>query len=184
MDAGASGLGFLTRLCDSSSSSGAYHYERPIKRMNDPSNDLLADYPVILTLPIQWGDQDAFGHVNNTIFIRWFESARIAYFDQLGIEKTLTQLRLAPILASVSCNFRRQVTFPDKISVGARITRLGRSSLSMQHAILSQSLGQIAAEGDSTVVIFDYKANRSQAIPDAVRELIEQAERLGEADGP
>ncbi len=146
--------------------------------MDASSNDLLAGFSVILTLPLEWGDQDAYGHVNNTVFIRWFESARIAYFDQLGIQDLLDENSLNPILAAVSCDFQRQVTFPDEISIGARITRLGRSSMSMQHVILSQQLGQIAAEGNTAIVIFDYEANRSHTIPESVREVIENAERL------
>ncbi len=79
---------------------------------------LLAEFPVVITLPVQWGDQDAFGHVNNTVYFRWFESARIAYFERIGLSHVLDVEPIAPILASISCDYRRPITFPDTVQVG------------------------------------------------------------------
>ncbi len=81
------------------------------------SEPLLPEFPVTITQPIQWGEQDGFGHVNNMHFIRWFESARIAYLLKCGVE--LKTAGVGPILAAVSCNYRRQVKFPDTVVVGA-----------------------------------------------------------------
>jgi len=94
---------------------------------------LQTDFPVWITLPVQWGDQDAFGHVNNTVYLRWFESSRIEYSQRVGLAQVDATQRVAPILAAVSCNYRRQIRFPDTVLVGARIVRLGRTSMTMQH---------------------------------------------------
>ena len=61
---------------------------------------LLEGFPVHVRLPVQWGDQDAFGHVNNTVYLRWFETARIAYSDRAGLLQIDQSQRLAPILAA------------------------------------------------------------------------------------
>jgi acyl-CoA thioester hydrolase len=137
---------------------------------------LLEGFPVVLTLPVLWGDQDAFGHVNNTIYFRWLESARIAYGERVGLDRLLKSSRIGPILASVTCDFRRQVTYPDSIVVGARVTRIGRSSMTMEHVLVSEGAKAIAAESSSVLVVFDYDANKSHPVPDEIRSAIEALE--------
>ena len=144
--------------------------------MTDQTDNPLADYPVVITLPVQWSDQDAVGHVNNTVPIRWFESARIEYVERTGISTPAENDRIGPILASVRCDFRRQINFPDTVRIGARVTRLGRSSIAVAHAVYSESQSAIVAEGDSVMVVFDYEANRSHPIPDELRAAIERIE--------
>jgi acyl-CoA thioester hydrolase len=137
---------------------------------------LLAGFPVVVTVPVQWGDQDAFGHVNNTVYFRWMESARIAYGDRIGLLDLLAARQIGPILASTSCDYRRPVNFPDTIHVGIRITRIGRTSLAHEHRIVSQEQQAVVAEGTSTTVVFDYGANRSHPVPEPVRRAIETLE--------
>ncbi len=79
----------------------------------------LAGFPVILEIPVLWGDMDPLGHVNNTRFFRWFESARVAYLDRAIIEMGCLPPAVGPILAAIDCNYRRQVIYPDTIDVGA-----------------------------------------------------------------
>jgi acyl-CoA thioester hydrolase len=138
--------------------------------------DALAAFPVVIALPIQWGEQDAFGHVNNTVPIRWFESSRIAYLEQGGLSHLMSGQGLGPILASITCNYRRQLHYPDTVLVGARITRLGRSSLTMTHAVYSQAHSAVAADGESVIVVFDYTANRPRRIPEEMRQAMERLE--------
>lgn len=133
-------------------------------------------FPVWISLPVQWGDQDPFGHVNNTVYFRWFESVRIAYGRQIDLAESSEGKKIAPILAAISCNYRRQIKYPDTVQVGARITRIGRSSLTMEHRIISETHRAVAAEGDSTLVAFDYLAQKSVALPAEIRAKIEQLE--------
>ena len=137
----------------------------------------LADFPAIITLPVQWGDQDAFGHVNNVVYFRWYESARIAYFEQSGMDALLERQQLGPILARIACDYHRQLNFPDTIRVGARITRLGSKSITMEHAVFSQAQSALIARSDSVIVIFHYGEQKSCAIPADVRTQIEQFEK-------
>ncbi|MDR3637733.1 MAG: thioesterase family protein [Isosphaeraceae bacterium] len=136
----------------------------------------LLGFPVTITLPVQWGDQDAFGHVNNTVYFRWYESSRIAYGQRVGMHVWKETQNIGPILASITCDYRRQVTFPDTIHVGARVTRIGRSSMTMEHVLVSEATAGVAAEGSSTIVMFDYNANRSYSVPEEIRRAIEQLE--------
>jgi acyl-CoA thioester hydrolase len=144
--------------------------------MTEPAAGLLMGFPVITRLPVQWGEMDAFRHVNNTVYFRWFESARIDYTSRLGFEAMIREKRVGPILAAMSCNFRKQVRYPDQVVIGARVARLGNSSFLMEHAIVSEGLGEMVADGSSTLVLFDYAANRSVRLPEEVREAIRAVE--------
>ncbi len=144
--------------------------------MDSEIEKLRRGFPVWVTLPVQWGDQDAFGHVNNTVYFRWFESARIAYGGRIDLSESGDGRKVAPILAAITCNYRRQLKYPDRVHVGARIIRIGRSSLTMEHRLISEAWRAIAAEGDSTLVAFDYAAQTPVPVPAAVRSRIEQLE--------
>jgi acyl-CoA thioester hydrolase len=145
--------------------------------MDTEIEKLRQGFPVWITLPVQWGDQDAFGHVNNTVYFRWFESARIAYADRIGLSDSDVESNVDPILAAISCRYLKQLKYPDTVLVGARISGFGRrSSMTMQHRIISEQLRAIVAEGDSTLVAFDYAAQKPVPVPDAVRARIEEIE--------
>lgn len=139
-------------------------------------NPLLAEFPVVIALPVQWGDQDALGHVNNTVYFRWFESSRIAYTERFALFDTLRRTRVGPILAAIGCDYRLPVEFPDTVEVGSRVVRMGTSSMAMEHALVSRSSGVVAAQSMSTLVLYDYAAGRSRAIPDEIRRAIEGLE--------
>jgi acyl-CoA thioester hydrolase len=135
----------------------------------------LAPHPVLISLPVQWGDQDAFGHVNNVVYFRWFESARIEYFRKAGLGHSASQ-GVGPILASVKCDFRRQLTYPDTLQVTASITSFGRTSMKMIHQLYSMVQKAVAAEGDSVIVMFDYANQRPVPVPQTIRERIDSLE--------
>lgn len=136
----------------------------------------LAGFPVVVTYSVQWGEQDAFGHVNNTVYFRWCESARIAYLEKVGLSSEIAGQGIGPILAHIGCNFRKPVTYPDTVHVGARVTRLGRSSFEMEHLIVSDRL-EIAADAQSTLVVYDYNTAKPHPIPDQLRSAIERLEQ-------
>ena len=143
----------------------------------DPSpDDPLAGFPVAVDLPVQWGDQDAFGHVNNTVFLRWFESARVEYWQRIGLFGRATIDGLGPILASSHCDYRRPVTFPDAIRAGARVARIGRTSLTIEHRVVAASSNLVAAEGVAVVVLYDYAAATPKPVSDVLRGLIHELE--------
>jgi acyl-CoA thioester hydrolase len=116
----------------------------------------LGRFPVRLTVPVQWGEQDAFHHVNNTVFLRWFESARIAYFSAIGLAIELQgQASLRPILARATIDYRAPVTFPDTITVEATVKAFGNKSFTMGYRATSQAQGRVVAEGDAVIVLLD-----------------------------
>ena len=143
------------------------------------AREALREFLTITPIVIQWGDQDAMGHVNNTVYFRWFETARIDFLDRLQSEVKMDRTAVGPILASIQCDYRRQLHYPDVLYVGSRITRIGGSSIGVSHAIYSGTQSAIAAEGSSVLVVFDYAANRSVRIPADLRQVLEKAQASG-----
>ena len=133
---------------------------------------LLADFPVITTIPLLWGDHDAFGHVNNLVYLRWAEAGRVEYLLRIGQFPELPPSEVAPILASVKCDYRRVMNYPDTVYVGTRISRIGNSSFQMDHRLVSRNLDDIAAEVASTLVMLDYKTNKAAPVSAEARSLI------------
>lgn len=129
----------------------------------------LAEYPIVVALPIQWGEQDAFGHVNNAVPLRWFETSRVALLEQTGLGHLMAGDGLGPIVASITCNYRRQVTYPDTVHVATKVDDIGPARLILAHAVYSESQRAVTTDGQTVIVFFDYKAQRPRRVPDEVR---------------
>lgn len=129
--------------------------------------DLLKDYPCIISQQVQWGDMDAANHVNNTVYLRYFESARIEFFNQIGFMDFTGEESAGPILAETNCKYKAPLTFPDNIKITARILpdSITEYGFIMQHVVYSEKLQRIAAEGTSRIVCYDYKNKCKALIP-------------------
>ena len=137
----------------------------------------LADkFPVVLYQGLNWGDMDAYQHINNAVYFRYFESVRIAYFGAIEIMGVMETTGVGPILAETRCRFRIPLTFPDTVSVGARVSALAAEGFMMQYAVASQRHEKIAAEGDGRIVTIDYAGGGKAPLPDAVRDRIQALE--------
>ena len=137
---------------------------------------LLADYPVVIEIAVAWGEMDAFGHVNNIVYLRYFESARVAYFDKVGTMETLATTGIGPILAETRCRYKLPLTYPDTISVGARIVELAADRYLMHYRVVSHRHGEVAADGDAWIVPYDYKAGIKAPLPAETVKLIRALE--------
>lgn len=145
-------------------------------------DELLADYPVRLEIPVAWGEMDALGHVNNVVYIRYLESARISYLLQVGLEDFMGQGQIGPILASIQCKYKSPVTFPDTLIIGTRVTALGEDRMTMHHRLVSAAQKRIVAEGEGVVVSYDYVARKKAPLPDSLRRKILAAEKMAFAE--
>ncbi len=137
--------------------------------------ELLKNYPAKIEIPVQWGDMDAAQHVNNIIYLRWFESARIQYFEQIQELMDFTgAVELGAILAEVNCRYKMPVTFPDTVIIAAKVQldSLDEFSFRMEHIIVSKLHGRIAAEGWTRIVCYNYREKRKAAMPARLREKI------------
>ena len=136
----------------------------------------IQDYTVQIEMAVRWGDMDAFQHVNNTLYFRYFETARVAYFDRLGGLAIDGTNGIAPILAWTDCRFRLPVTHPDTLTVGTRAVELGADRFLIAHGVHSAQHGRLAAEGHALVVMYDYRKLEKAAIPKEMRARIIELE--------
>lgn len=131
---------------------------------------MLDDYPVVVDIDVRWGDIDLLGHVNNIIYLQYFETARIEYLMGAGLEAPGTAWRdFGFLVASAYCRYKAPVTFPDTVDVGARVRALGEDRMVIRHAIRSRRLNKIAATGDVLLVAYDFEAGKRIPIPEEVR---------------
>lgn len=127
-------------------------------------------YPVEIN--VHWGDQDALGHVNNTIFFRYFETARIHMFNESGIWSAFEKNKLYVVLAKIECNFLRSIHFPETVIAQCGIVVVGNSSITIEHQIFTKSNGQLVATGQGIVVCADPIAQKSVKIPEEIKQIV------------
>lgn len=139
----------------------------------------LVPTPVRVPVQVRWRDLDALGHVNNAVFISYFEHARLAYIRQLlGPEAPIDRQTMLPvdfqfILAEVHCQYRSPVTLEDSPVVEVWVSQVGRKSFVFQYRMIDEGTGRLLAEGCSTQVWYDYQTGTSQAIPEETVAKIE-----------
>ena len=136
------------------------------------------DFSITIELPVQWGDMDAFGHVNNVRFFRFFESARVHYFWALQLGGYFSDSTLSFILAKAGCTFIAPLTYPDTITVGCRTTSITPSSLEQEYLIYSPKLEKPAALGTAALAAYDYQAMQPAAFPSDFMDIICRQEGL------
>ncbi len=132
-------------------------------------------YPVVVEIPVAWGEMDAFLHVNNIYFFRYFETARIAFFERMGIPYERTDEGPGVILANTSCQFLKPLYYPDRLKVGARVRSTGKTSIVLEYVVVD-STGERTAVGDSVVVLYHYGRGEKMPVPEDLRKRIENLE--------
>ena len=143
--------------------------------MTAPMND----FPITVRFPIHWGDMDAYGHVNNARYFTWFEAARIAYMARVGLvsaEMQKPEGGVGPIVAATNADYLRPVVFPADLVVGARVTRIGNSSLTMEYAVEDANSGVRYARGGAVLVTLRYPTYEKVPVPSEIRAAIEALE--------
>ena len=136
----------------------------------------LAAFPVVVEMDVAWGDMDAFAHVNNVVYFRYFENARIAYLDRVGWMRSREETGLGPIVASTSARYRKPLSYPDHLLVGVRAGELQSDRVTIEYRLVSARWDAVATDGQAVVVSFDYRRGRKAPIPGAVRAAIIELE--------
>ncbi|MCD9126573.1 MULTISPECIES: acyl-CoA thioesterase [Luteimonas] len=129
----------------------------------------MSESKVLIRMPIElrWRDLDAFNHVNNSNFMTYLEEARIRWFDTVG-EPWVTD-ETAPLLAAVQMNYKVPIPYPSKIVVELLADRLGNSSVTIGHRIVSDDGATLHADGHVVMVWIDRATGRPVALPESVR---------------
>jgi len=136
----------------------------------------LTGFPVVIEQVVAWGEMDSFQHLNNVIYFRYFENARIEYMRRMDWFEYQKQTGIGPILAATQARFRRAVTYPDKLLVATRIIAMGKDRFTMDYRIVSTSQNDVVTFGDGVVVTYHYPEGKKVLVPDELRHRIERIE--------
>ena len=109
-------------------------------------------FPITINIPVAWGDLDHFGHVNNVVYFRYFQDARIAYFKHIGLMAMYNETKKGPILHSTAANFQKELGYPDDIIVGTTASSMRNSSFVLDYKLESKNSGLVAT-GTSVIVM-------------------------------
>ena len=133
-----------------------------------------SNFRSLTELRVAWGEIDAFQHVNNAMYFRYFESARIEHLSALHAYDDPETRTTGTVVASTQCRFRIPLTYPDLILVGSRAADLSADRFTMEYAIYSHRHGRVAAEGSAVVVSVTLRDGRKTLLPEIMRAAIEQ----------
>lgn len=126
----------------------------------------LTAFAVIYEQKVEWGDMDAFNHVNNVVYYDYAQRARIHYLEQID----MFNLQTYSVLASSSCQYLRSITFPDVVWIGIRAKKIGNTSLTHEYVYYSTAQQKVVATAESVLVFFDQAGKNKQPISDKQRQ--------------
>ncbi|MDP2109191.1 MAG: thioesterase family protein [Rhodocyclaceae bacterium] len=121
-------------------------------------------------IPVRWGDMDALGHVNNTVYFRFAEQARIDWMTSLGFAD-IVEVEEGPVIINASCTFLKPITCPATVEVRTLIGKPGKSSLPTYYEMRCVGEATLYAEGAAKIVWWNPRTGKSQPLPDFIREI-------------
>lgn len=136
--------------------------------------DFIKQYPVHTEIPVAWGEMDALQHVNNVAYFRYFETARIDFLLQTGLIGMLQDKSTGPVLSETTAKYKRSVTYPDTLIIGAYITDIGEDRFVMHYEAFSKAQQAVTTTGSARVVMFNFKTGQKAPLPDHVLDVLRQ----------
>ncbi|MCP9235749.1 thioesterase family protein [Lewinella sp. JB7] len=125
------------------------------------------DFQTLHRFPVLWGDMDSAQHVNNLVYLRWAETVRVTYFQEVGINTAFAPGDTGAILAWQDCKYTYPMTYPDTAIVGARTLTIDADRFTMQTAIFSALHQRLAALTQQVIVPYDYARLRKAPLPES-----------------
>ncbi|MEX0968449.1 MAG: acyl-CoA thioesterase [Bacteroidia bacterium] len=133
----------------------------------------MTKHPLQIKLRIDWSELDLFGHVNNVMFYKYIQSARVKFWEQIGLYGMYEKEGIAPLLASASIDFKKPLLYPGNTIIKYAPVFIKNTSFGLEYSIQDDN-SEIAALGKDTMVLYDFNKNRKLTIPDNLRMNIEK----------
>jgi acyl-CoA thioester hydrolase len=133
------------------------------------------DFPLKLDLRIDFSELDLFGHVNNVMFAKYVQAARVHYWEQIGLYENFKKTGIGPMLAAVTCNYFRPLFYPGNITMYARMEFIKNTSFGLHHLVINHK-NQTAAEAHDVMVMYDFKREEKVLFPEDLRAATEAFE--------
>jgi acyl-CoA thioester hydrolase len=131
-----------------------------------------SDFDRAVRLTTRWSDNDAYGHLNNAVYLQLFDTAITSWLDE-GLGASVTTLPARGVVVESRCQYLRQLAYPSDVDAGVRVERLGRTSVTYRVGVFAANQEEIAALGSWVHVYVNPGTGRPVPIPDAVRKLFE-----------
>ncbi len=116
-------------------------------------------FPFPVRQQVLWGEMDAFNHINNVIYFRYFETARVEFFNRTNLWQTYFDENIRIVVGKLECNYIREITHPAEIEISVGIKKIGNSSLTVHHIVKCN--GTIAAHGEGIIVATNPSTGKS-----------------------
>ncbi|MCS6865357.1 MAG: thioesterase family protein [Gemmataceae bacterium] len=136
----------------------------------------LVGFPVVYNIDVGWSDLDAFDHVSNLVYFRYFQDARLVYLHRIGWLQLKAETGLGPIVKSTAAKYRKPVKYPDHLQIGVRATEMQSDRVTFEHRLISQTWDAVACEGTAVLVSYDYRHATKCPLPATIRRAIEVLE--------
>ncbi|MBF0467555.1 MAG: acyl-CoA thioesterase [Desulfamplus sp.] len=137
------------------------------------ASQLLETCATVIEMPLPWSDMNAAQHISNTAYFRYFETARVHFFEQVDFVQHDEQRDTGIVLASISCKFRIPLVYPDTLSIGTRVVSMQEDRFTMRHLLVSHKHQKLAAQGEAVIVTYDYKKLCKASVPQFLINRIE-----------
>ncbi|MBI4537262.1 MAG: acyl-CoA thioesterase [candidate division NC10 bacterium] len=134
---------------------------------------------------VRWGDMDALGHVNNTLYLQYLESARIGYFEAIGwgMDRFSAEGR-GPVVASQTFHYRRQVAYPAALEVGVVCGEIRQRSFNLEYGVFHAGTEDLVGNGSTVIAWMDLAAGRAVELPEEIRRCLERSRGAPPAPSP
>ena len=139
-------------------------------------NDFLAQHSISTEIQVAWGDMDALQHVNNAMYFKYFETARLDFFNQINLLGDLKSTGVGPVLSETNARFKRPVTFPDSIIVGVKISDINEDRFVMHYTVFSKAQQAVTTIGWAKVVMFNFKTGQKAKLTPELLEALKKHE--------
>jgi acyl-CoA thioester hydrolase len=133
-----------------------------------PARLTRADLRHFTTIQTRWQDNDVFGHVNNVVYYAWFDTAVNGWLIDRGLLDPAAS-SIIGLVVETGCSYAESVAFPEPVSIGIAIDRLGSSSVRYRIGVFREHGDLAIAQGHFTHVYVDRASQRPVPIPDAIR---------------
>lgn len=135
----------------------------------------MSDFPVKLSLRLDWSEMDMLGHINNVSYFKYIQASRVNYWERIGLNSDFKSSPTGPLLLSTGCRFIKALVYPGNITVQASVSFIKNTSFGIRHQLLNEA-GELAAEADDVIVMFDFSKNEKIPVSAELRKQIEQLE--------
>jgi acyl-CoA thioester hydrolase len=143
---------------------------------DDQRRPIRSDFRYWWPVTVRWKDMDALGHVNNSTYFTYLESARIGFLSSIGWLGTMEGVeRKGAVVVSQTFNYRRQVRYPDDLEVGVRCGEVGARSFVVEYGVFRKGTDELVGDGSSVLVWLDYAAEKAVEIPPEMRKSLSRA---------